>query len=142
MMPGNSRPRGREEGAVAVEAALTISTLMLMILGIVQFSLVFWQWNTMLLAVSQAGRFVMLSYAPTNTVCDAACAKTKMQTVLTSASASCADPAAPAGGQMCVNATVAGTNMTLTATYGFDLLQLTGPLLTITSRMQVPIALN
>ena len=139
MMRGKPSPPGPEAGAVAVEAALTISVLLLLILGIVQFTLLFWQWNTMLLAVSQVGRYVMVSYAPTNTNCDPACAKTRMQTILTSASASCVDPANPAPGQMCVNATIAGTDMTLSATYGFDILRLTGPSIKLTTDITVPL---
>jgi Flp pilus assembly protein TadG len=57
--------RHAEEGAVAVEAAVTFLVLMFLIVGSVQFGLVFWNWNTMLLAVEEAGRYAML-YNPTN----------------------------------------------------------------------------
>jgi len=49
---------------VALEAALTILPLMLLILGSIQFGLVLWTWNAMLLAVEEAGRYAML-YNPT-----------------------------------------------------------------------------
>ena len=50
---------------MAVEAALAIAALMFLILGSLQFGLVFWTWNTMLLAVEEAGRYAML-YNPVN----------------------------------------------------------------------------
>ena len=49
---------------MAVEAAVTMLALMFLILGSVQFGLVLWNWNTMLLAVEEAGRYAML-YNPT-----------------------------------------------------------------------------
>lgn len=57
--------RRAEDGAVGVEAAVTMLVLMFLIVGTVQFGLVFWNWNTMLLAVEEAGRYAML-YNPTN----------------------------------------------------------------------------
>ena len=57
--------RRAENGAVGVEAAVTMMAMIFLILGSVQFGLVFWNWNTMLLAVEEAGRYAML-YNPTN----------------------------------------------------------------------------
>ena len=57
--------RRGEEGSVAVELAVTVSALMFLIIGAIQFALVFWNWNTMLLAVEEAGRYAML-YNTTN----------------------------------------------------------------------------
>jgi Flp pilus assembly protein TadG len=54
-----------ENGEVAVEGAVTMLALVFLILGSVQFGLVFWNWNTMMLAVEEAGRYAML-YNPTN----------------------------------------------------------------------------
>ena len=54
-----------EDGEVAVEGAVTMLALLFLILGSVQFGLVFWNWNTMALAVEEAGRYAML-YNPTN----------------------------------------------------------------------------
>jgi Flp pilus assembly protein TadG len=128
----NPRPRW-EEGAAAVEAALILPILILAILGIIEFGTAFWQWNTMLLAVEQAGRYVMVN----NTSCGVACAETQMQSVLSGASV-CTTPAA---GQVCVSAsTSAGTpsTMTLTAAYSFNLLALFNPF-TITSQGTVPL---
>jgi hypothetical protein len=128
----NPKPR-RDEGTAAVEAALIAPVLFFAILGIVEFGTALWQWNTMLLAVEQAGRYVMVN----NSSCDVSCAETQMQAVLSSASI-CTTPSA---GQICVSATTsAGTpsSMTLTTAYSFNLLSLFGPF-TITSRGTVPL---
>jgi Flp pilus assembly protein TadG len=132
--------RGRDEGGVVVEAALTITILLLLIIGIIQFAYAFYQWNTMALALQDVGRKVMVSYA--STACDTTCAESAMQAILTSASASCASPSSPGAGQMCVNATTAtgrtgaGT-MTLTASYGLNLLTISP--FTITAATKVPL---
>jgi Flp pilus assembly protein TadG len=128
--------RGWDKGTAAIEAALIAPTLFLTILGIIEFGTAFWQWHTMLLAIEQAGRYVMVSYASSGS-CDTSCAQTQMQNVLPSA-AVCTTPST---GQICVNAsTTAGTpsTMTLTATYSFSLLALFGPF-TITSQGTVPL---
>src|SRR5215469_3765312 len=65
---GHSHPMTRkrfslcraEDGEVAVEGAVTMLALVFLILGSVQFGLVFWNWNTMQLAVEEAGRYAML----------------------------------------------------------------------------------
>jgi len=134
---GNQAMRS-EEGAVAVETAISLSLLLMLVFGIIEFSLAFWQWNTMRYAVSEAGRYVMVN----NATCGTSCAQSQMQTHLPTA-AICTTPSA---GAMCVNATTtAGTPsiMTLTARYSFtyngltSLLGVTGPTL-ITSRTMVP----
>jgi Flp pilus assembly protein TadG len=128
----NSRCRW-DEGVAAIEAAFILPILFFAILGIVEFGTAFLQWNTLLLSVEQAGRYVMVN----NTTCDVSCAETQMQTILSSA-AVCTTPSA---GQICVSAsTTAGTpsTMTLTAAYGFNLLSLFGPF-TMTSQGTVPL---
>jgi Flp pilus assembly protein TadG len=118
---------------VAIEAALLLPVFFLTLLGIIEFGTASWQWNTMLLAVEQAGRYVMVN----NSSCGVSCAETQMQAVLSAASV-CTTPST---GQMCVSAsTTAGTpsTMTLTATYSFSLLALFGPF-TITSQGTVPL---
>ena len=128
-----NRNRRLDEGAAAVEAAFIAPILFLAILGIVEFGMAFWQWNTMLLAVEQAGRYVMVN----NASCDTSCAQIQMQSILPAASV-CTTPTA---GQICVSAsTSAGTpsTMTLTAAYNFNLLALFGPF-TITSQGTVPL---
>jgi len=129
-----------DDGAVAVEAAFILPVLFLLILGIIKFGMAFWQWNTMLLAVEQAGRYVMIN----NTSCDTTCAQTQMQTILTTASSSCP----PAAGQICVSAicynpstctpTTSSTTMKLTATYSFNFFGLATPF-TISTQGTVPL---
>ena len=126
------RRRG-DEGAAAVEAALVLPVLFLFILGIVQFGMALWQWNTMLLAVEQAGRYVMIN----NASCGVTCAETQMQAVLSGASVC----TTPTSGQMCVSAsTTAGSpsTMTLAAAYNFSPVAFFQPL-TITSQGTVPL---
>src|SRR5207253_4439284 len=56
---------GADQGAAAVEASLTLSVLLLLIICTVEFGRAMWTQNTMLLAVQEAGRFAMISsYAP------------------------------------------------------------------------------
>src|SRR5215472_17628683 len=62
-----------EDGEVAVEGAVTMLALMFLIVGSVQFGLVFWNWNTMLLAVEEAGRYAML-YNSNNPASSQVCA--------------------------------------------------------------------
>ncbi len=54
-----------DDGSVAVEAAITLSVLLFLLLGSVQFGLAYFAWNTMLLAIEEAGRYAML-YNPVN----------------------------------------------------------------------------
>ena len=125
---------GWNEGATAVEAALVISVLMLLLFGIIGFGYALCQWNTMMLAVEQAGRYVMIN----NNACNTGCAVSQMQTVLTSAS-SCINPNA---GQMCVSATttLATTppTMTLTSAYNLNLIPLI-PSFKMTTQTVVPL---
>src|SRR5215472_6173408 len=46
--------RRSQGGSVAVEMAITLSAALFLILGVGQFGLVFWNWNSMLLAVEEA----------------------------------------------------------------------------------------
>jgi Flp pilus assembly protein TadG len=58
------RLQSSEEGAAAAEAAIILSAFVLLIFGIVQFALVFWTWNTMMLGLEEGGRYAMV-YNPT-----------------------------------------------------------------------------
>jgi Flp pilus assembly protein TadG len=49
-----------DQGAAAVEASITLSLLLLLIIGSVEFGRVSWTQHTMLLAVQEAGRFAMI----------------------------------------------------------------------------------
>ena len=116
-----------------MEAALVISVLMTLLFGIIGFGYAFWQWNTMMLAVEQAGRYVMI-----NNTCNTSCAVSQMQLVLTTAS-SCTTPTA---GQICVSATTAPATtpptMTLTSAYNFNLVPLISSF-TMKSQTVVPL---
>jgi Flp pilus assembly protein TadG len=132
-MPQMDWLRGREEGATAVEAAITISLSLALIFGIIQFGMALWQSNTMTLAVEEAGRYVMVNNTSCNT---ASCAEAKMKTTLSSygglvtsanngiCSGSPPNFTAPSPGNICVHATApTGTSpqtMTLTAIYAYD----------------------
>lgn len=123
-----------DKGASTVELAITLNLLLLLIFGIVEFGTALWQWNTMQLAVEQAGRYVMI-----NNACDTSCAETEMQNVLTSASVC----TAPTAGQICVSATGPTASnpptMTLTAAYNFNLVAPIIPSVTMTSQATLPL---
>jgi Flp pilus assembly protein TadG len=135
-----SSKRGWDEGVAAIEAALVLPVLFLFVLGVIEFGMALWQWNTMLLAVEQAGRYVMVN----NAICGVGCAETQMLSVLSGASVC----TTPTSGQMCINATcsnpstctptTSNTTMTLSAAYGFNLLSLFQPF-TITTQGTVPL---
>jgi Flp pilus assembly protein TadG len=140
-MPLKGGRLGWNEGAVAAEAALTFSLLFTLIFGIIEFGTALWQWNTMLLAVQQAGRYVMINSGATPP-CGTSCAESQMQTVLSGSSISCPLPSSPAAGAWYVCATQnTGTSpqtMTLSAAYGYNVIGLTGPL-KATSQATVPL---
>src|SRR5439155_26009779 len=114
--------------------AITLSVMLTLIFGVIGFGFALWQWSTMMLAVEEAGRHVMIN----NATCGTSCAVSQMQTVLTGAS-SCTTPTA---GQICVSATTAPTTtpptMTLTAAYNFNSVALS-PSFTMTTQTVVPI---
>jgi Flp pilus assembly protein TadG len=136
-----------DEGATAVEAALVISVLIFLTFGIIEFGMALWAWNTMGLAVQDAGRYAMINNGyPTNppgcTGTLASCTVTQMQTSLATApgtvSTTCTTPTAD---QICLSAsTTAGTPslMTLTAAYGFKVIGLS-PTYTLTSQATFPL---
>jgi Flp pilus assembly protein TadG len=138
MMWGKLTLRGRDDGAVAIEAALTLSALLVLLLGIIQFTVAFWQLSTMSLVVQQAGRYVMVSYA-TSTTCGTSCAQTWMQGILTSA-AVCTTPTT--SNPTCVSASLTTHNgtsgMTLTASYLFNFFALPATF-PIASQIWVPL---
>ena len=127
-----------DEGATAVEAAIALSLLFTLVFGIVEFGMALWQWNTMELAVLQAGRYVMVN----NITCGTTCAQTQMQGVLASATAQCPLPSSPAAGSwyVCATANNAGTppTMSLSANYGFDVIGFVGPF-KVTAQATVPL---
>jgi Flp pilus assembly protein TadG len=65
VIDGRPSRYGADQGAAAVEASLTLSALLFLIVASVEFGRVLWTHNTMLLAVQEAGRFAMISnYSP------------------------------------------------------------------------------
>ena len=124
----------------SIEAAVVLPALFLFVLGIIEFGMALWQWNTMLLAVEQAARYVMVN----NATCGATCAETEMQSILSGASVC----TTPTSGQICVSATcsnpstctptTSSTTMTLSAAYGFNFLSLF-QLFTISTQGTVPL---
>jgi len=136
-----NRQRGWDEGATAVEAALIISVFVFLIFGILEFGMALWNWNTMVLAVEDAGRYVMVNNATPSATLEAN-AVSQMQTTLATApgtvSTTCTTPTAD---QICLSAsTTAGTpsTMTLTAAYGFKVIGLS-PTYTLTSQATFPL---
>jgi Flp pilus assembly protein TadG len=142
---------GRDEGSVLVEAALALPVFLLLILGIIQFAVAFWQWNTMVLATEEAGRCAMINSNLTTPTCKPSsvtcatvqgCAQAHMQAVISAFGTSATSIAVcttPSPGQMCVNATTpTAQTMILTARYNFNLLAITAPFM-ITSSITVPL---
>jgi Flp pilus assembly protein TadG len=125
--------RGWGEGATAVEAAITISLSLALVLGVIEFGMALWQSNTMALAVEEAGRYVMVNNTSCNT---ASCAETQMKNTLSSyvglvtsanngiCTGTPPNFTAPSPGNICVYATApTGANpqtMTLTAIYAYS----------------------
>jgi Flp pilus assembly protein TadG len=62
MSQGGSSRHSAEEGSVAVEAGITISVLLLLMIGSVELGRALWANNTMLLAVEEAGRYAMVHH--------------------------------------------------------------------------------
>lgn len=132
-MRWESRRREWEEGAAAVESAITISLLLALVFGIFEFGMALWQSNTMALAVEEAGRYVMVYNTSCNT---ASCAETQMKNTLSSygglvtsansgiCQGSPPNLTAPSPGSMCVYATApSGANpqtITLAAVYAYS----------------------
>jgi Flp pilus assembly protein TadG len=129
-MRGPLPKRGWDKGETAVETAITLAVLLALIFGVIQFGIALWQFNTMELAVEQAGRYVMIN----NASCGTSCAESQMETALStyagllpSSGQTCTvtngNITPPTTGNICVSAsTTAGTpsTMTLTAVYSYN----------------------
>lgn len=137
----------RDAGNIAVEAALVLPILFLLIFGIIKFGIAFWQWNTMLRAVETAGRYAMINNSVGNaslpnctatTPTLATCSEQQMTNMISGASV-CTTPSA---GQICVSATTSTSStpntMTLTANYNFNFFGIATPF-TITAQGTVPL---
>lgn len=60
-----------EDGAAAVEAGLIVGALLLVIVGSIEFGRALWSYNTMVLAVEEAGRYAMVHARGTAEACQA-----------------------------------------------------------------------
>jgi len=148
---GPSR-RGAEEGSAAVEAGIVISALLLLIVGSVEFGRAFWTYNTMLLAVEEAGRYAMVHNQSPLASCDtqsqalqcpalsntplANCSAMRAQQILSAYQVS------SIGVSVLEDTTSSPATMTICASYSFDffapLLLPYGPL-NLTSQITVPL---
>jgi Flp pilus assembly protein TadG len=89
-MRNPSRHRGSEQGATAVETALIISTLLLLIFGAIEFGRAFWTYNSMVLAVEEAGRYAMVFNQGPPTTCGAQTQAASCPTLSSTPLANCA----------------------------------------------------
>jgi len=71
-MSGQSRSwYAADDGAAAVEAALVMTVLLLLVTGSIEFAQALWTNNTMLLAVEEAGRYAMVHSQGQSATCAA-----------------------------------------------------------------------
>ena len=71
-MIGSGPSRFRtEQGSAAVEASITISVLLLLIVGSIEFGRAVWTYDSMLLAVEEAGRYAMVYHQGPPVTCGA-----------------------------------------------------------------------
>jgi Flp pilus assembly protein TadG len=135
-----------EQGATMVEMAVVTGAALLLILGMLEFAVLYWSQHNLLLAVEHAGRWAMINNADTTVASDAA---SYVCNILNPGGASCTNLTAggtcgPSAGHYCANAT-STTNangikiLTLTASYGFSFLNVTGGGLTLTGQTTVPL---
>jgi Flp pilus assembly protein TadG len=61
---------GRDDGATALETALTLFVLVIFIVGIFEFGFGYWVLNSMQLAVSESGRYAMAHRVNTDGSCN------------------------------------------------------------------------
>src|SRR5436190_1451825 len=84
--------RSWDEGATAVESAIVLSLLFMLVFGILEFGMALWQWQTMELVVLQEGRNAMVN----NLTITATAANNNIQNMLPGAAISCPLPSSPA----------------------------------------------
>ena len=144
--------RGAEEGTAAVEAGVTMSVLLLLIVGSVEFGRAFWSYNTMLLAVEEAGRYAMVHNHGPGETCSAQSQVLDCPTLSNTPLANCsaervqqvmsAYQAPSVGVSVREDATASLATITICASYSFDFvapeLLPYGPL-NLTSRVTVPL---
>jgi Flp pilus assembly protein TadG len=116
--------RGAEDGSVAIEAALVMLTLLLFIVGSVEFGRAFWTYHRMLLAVEEAGRYAMV-YGASPALLDAASCPSVVTVTLSNCAVAKANAYLAAYGATGVTVTPSEDtstpkNLTITATYAFN----------------------
>jgi len=114
--------RGKEEGSVAVEAGLILPTLLLFVIGSIEAGRALWTYQTMLLAVEEAGRYAMVYGAspsllttascPSGTVDLLDCTRARANTYLSNYGAT--------GVNVTTSQDTSIPNLTITATYTFN----------------------
>ena len=129
----NTRKRSghaAEAGSAAVEAALIMSALLLAIVGAVETARALWTYNTMLIAVEQAGRYAMMYNHRPPAICvtqtQAPQCPALSNTPLANCSASHAQQVLAAyrtpsiGVSVAVDSTTSPPTVTICASYSFD----------------------
>jgi TadE-like protein len=141
-----------EAGAAAIEAAMIMSVLLLAVVGSVEFARALWTYNTMLIAVEQAGRYAMVYHHRRPVICSAQVQAPQCPALSDIPLANCsawfahqvlAAYQAPAVGiSVALDTTTSPPTMTICASHSFGFItpQLLpyGPL-DLTSRVTVPI---
>ena len=142
-----SQWRRDEEGATSVEVAVCVGAFLLILLGVLEFAIDMWIWNSMTAAVQQGGRTAMVYYqTPTNqsTTCDDAWTgqvQSVVQSYLPGNSAnytlghSCTAAASPVPRLMTITASYTVGSMSVPAATGVGII----PGFTLTTQATVPL---
>lgn len=125
--------RRAEEGATAVEMAIVMTAMLLLIFGMIEFALAYWTMHSLQLAADETGRYAMVF----NKTITPATAEGHMQTYFFPGAGICTNPSA---GQysVCATQSTNPNTMTLTATYGFNIIGIGGSF-TLAGETTVPI---
>ena len=122
--------RGWDEGAAAVEAAIALGVLIVLVLGIIEFGVAFYNLNTMELVIEEAGRYAMV-YDAGATTCPSATVVARANQVLTNYPVMNATVTASCSGTSPMFMTITGSLTTLN-------LLVTVP--TLTAEITVPLS--
>jgi Flp pilus assembly protein TadG len=150
--PNKQSRQCAEQGTAAVEAAVIISVLLLLVVGSAEFARAFWTYNTMLLAVEEAGRYAMAYNHGSPASCSAQSQASRCPSPSNTPLANCSAARARQilsgyrapniGVSVVEDKTSSPTTITVCASYSFDFIapQLLpyGPL-DLTSRVTVPL---
>jgi Flp pilus assembly protein TadG len=136
-----------EQGATTVEVAIAVGAFLLILLGVLEFAIDMWIWNSMTMAVQQGGRKAMVYYqTPTNqnTSCDDAWTgqvQTVVQSYLPGNSANytlghtCTAAASPVPALLTITASYTVGSMSVPGATGAGLI----PGFTLTTQATVPL---